>query len=56
MARRGSKLDPFKEYIKERLEEYPGLTATALFKELVERGYTGKLTILRQVRNTSKGV
>ena len=47
MAKKASKLDPFKEYIKKRLEEYPELTATALFKELVERGYTGKLTILR---------
>ena len=47
MSGRGSKLDPFKEYIKERLEEYPELTATVLFRELVERGYTGKLTILR---------
>jgi len=47
MAKRGSKLDPFKDYIKKRLEEYPELTATVLFKELVEKGYSGKLTILR---------
>ena len=47
MAKRGSKLDSFKDYIKKRLEEYPELTATVLFKELVEKGYTGKLTILR---------
>ena len=47
MAKGGSKLDSFKDYIKKRLEEYPELTATVLFKELVEKGYTGKLTILR---------
>ncbi|OAA26753.1 hypothetical protein AT15_06295 [Kosmotoga arenicorallina S304] len=47
MAKKGSKLDPFKDYINKRLEEYPKLTATVLFKELVKRGYTGKLTILR---------
>ncbi len=40
-------MDPFKDYIEKRLQEYPELTATVLFKELVERGYTGKLTILR---------
>ncbi|MCL4408014.1 MAG: IS21 family transposase [Thermotogae bacterium] len=41
-----SKLDPFKEYLKERISKYPKITSTILFKEIIQMGYTGKSTIL----------
>ena len=44
--RRPSKLDSYKEYINERLGEYPGLPATVIFEEITSRGYTGKMRIL----------
>lgn len=43
----GSKLDPYKDYLVQRLEEYPKLTAVVLFKEIVEKGYTGGISTLR---------
>ncbi len=45
--RRGSKLDPYKKYIRTRLEVFD-LPATVLFNELKARGYRGGLTILRE--------
>lgn len=45
-ARRGSKLDAFKDYIRTRLEEF-NLPSTVLLAELRERGYRGGITILR---------
>jgi transposase len=47
-----SKLDPYKEYIKKRLEEYPKLTSVVLFKEIKEQGYTGGITTLRMYTYT----
>ena len=44
--KRPSKLDPFKEYIRARLETFD-LPATTLLRELRGRGYEGGLTILR---------
>jgi len=44
--RRPSKLDPYKEYLRSRLEEYD-LPATVLYREIRAMGYEGKLTILR---------
>lgn len=42
-----SKLDPFKEYIRQRLRE--GTTnCTVLFEEIEKLGYQGKMTILRE--------
>jgi len=46
-APRGSKLDAFKAYIRHRLESFD-LPATVLHRELVEKGYEGGLTILRE--------
>ncbi len=43
---RPSKLDPFRDYINERLAKYPKLPAGVLFRELKDRGYSGKLRIL----------
>lgn len=45
--RRASKLDRFMSYIESRLETFD-LPATVLMRELRERGYTGKITILRE--------
>jgi transposase len=45
-----SKLDPFKEHIVERLNKYD-LTATKLFQEIKEQGYTGSYdTVKRYAR------
>jgi len=42
-----SKLEPFKEYLQNRLQEFPLLRGTVLFQEIVDRGYAGKDTILK---------
>ena len=44
--RRASKLDPFKDYVRARLERFD-LPATTLLRELRPMGYEGGLTILR---------
>ena len=43
---RPSKLDPFRDYIRARLEKFD-LPSTTLLRELRTRGYEGGLTILR---------
>lgn len=43
-AARPSKLDPFKEYLTERLREFPELCAVTLFEEIRARGYEGGQT------------
>lgn len=45
-AEQVSKLDGFKDYIRQRLEQFD-LPATVLYEELKIKGYRGKLTILR---------
>ena len=50
----GSILDPYKDYIKQRLEKYD-LTATRLQREITEQGYPGSYTILRQYVQQLKG-
>jgi len=42
-----SKLDPFKPYLKERVDKYPLLQGSVLFREILERGYLGQYTILK---------
>lgn len=44
--RRPSKLDPHKAAIAHLLEEYPGISNTRIFEEIVQAGYTGKTSIL----------
>jgi transposase len=46
-AERASKLDPFKDHIRARLEKFD-LPATVVLKELESMGYTGGITILRE--------
>src|SRR6185312_4523991 len=45
---RGSKLDPFREYIAQRVEE-GCLNGNVLLDEIKERGYDGKISILRGI-------
>ena len=42
------KLDPYHEYVRQRLEEFPDLTATRLFREIRASGYTGGYTQLKE--------
>ncbi len=43
---RPSKLDPFKEYIQQRIRAYP-LSAARIYREIQERGFDGKYTIVK---------
>jgi transposase len=45
-AKRESKLDEFKDYIIKKLNDAP-FTASRLFREIQEMGFTGKCTIVR---------
>ena len=44
---RSSILDPYKEYINQRLEKYD-LTATRILREIQERGYPGSYTVVKR--------
>jgi len=46
-ARQPSILDLHKEYLKERLKDYP-LSAVRLFEEIQERGYTGSYDLVKK--------
>jgi transposase len=41
-----SKLDPYKDYIIQRLKSHP-LTASRIYREIVDMGFTGKYTIVK---------
>jgi transposase len=43
---RNSILDPYKDYVKQRIDKYD-LTATRVLREIKERGYSGSYTILK---------
>jgi transposase len=45
---RPSVLDPYRGFILETLQRYPGLVSTRIFDMLGERGYTGSLRTLRR--------
>lgn len=45
--KRSSLLDPFEKDIAEILEETPGITAVLLLEKLEQRGFKGRLTIVR---------
>jgi transposase len=51
--RRPSALDPFRDYLRTRLESFD-LPAPVLLRELRTRGYTGGLTILRDAMRPLK--
>jgi transposase len=54
--KRQSKLDPYKEYIAELLVKYPNITGQRVYEHLIEKGYDGKTTILRDYLNSIRGV
>ena len=43
---RNSILDPYKDYVKQRIDKYD-LTSTRVLREIKERGYPGSYTILK---------
>lgn len=43
---RKSKLDPYKEYIGELLQEFKGITVQRIFELLLQKGYPGRISIL----------
>jgi transposase len=43
-----SNVDPFKDYIVQRLTEHPRLTAVRLLFELQDKGFTGGIAVLRR--------
>lgn len=45
-------LDPWLDYLKGRLEAYPGLSAQRLMREIGERGYTGGYSTVRDTVRT----
>jgi transposase len=50
--KKSSKLEEFKNYILERLRLYPELTGVSILKEIVDLGYTGGVSILRDYLRT----
>ena len=47
-----SKLDTYENYLRRRLIEYPELSGRKLFQELRRMGYTGGLSILKELLRT----
>jgi transposase len=41
-----SKLDPYKEYIHDVLQQFKNITVQRIYEQILERGYTGKISIL----------
>lgn len=52
-VRKPSKLEPFKRYVEDRLQEFD-LPATVLLRELKELGYAGGITILKEFVSSCK--
>lgn len=50
--KRQSKLDPYKSYIGELLDKYSDITGQRIYELLKEKGYDGKITILRDYLKT----
>lgn len=47
-VKRPSRLDPYKDVIEKHLENYQRLTATRLNQILIDQGYRGSISLLRQ--------
>jgi hypothetical protein len=43
-----SVLDPYRNFVLDTLERYPGLVSTRIYDMLSERGYSGRLRTLRR--------
>jgi len=44
-----SKLDPYVAFVRQTLEQHPGLRATRIFQMIRERGYSGSVVQLRRI-------
>jgi transposase len=53
-TRRLSKLDPFKEFIKEMVKEYAKVNAPVVLRNIQEKGFDGEITIVRKYLRTLK--
>lgn len=53
---RGSSLDPYKDFIRATLEEYPRLCSTRLLEMIQQRGYQGSVFPLRRYVRTARPV
>ena len=53
--KRPSKLDPYKEFIKELLDKYNNITGQRMFEHLKEKGYDGEITIVRDYLKSIRG-
>lgn len=47
IEKRSCKIDPYKGYVKQRLEAYPLLSMKRIYREIVAQGYPGKETMVR---------
>lgn len=53
--KRTSKLDPYKEFIAELLDKYSNITGRRVYEHLREKGYDGKITIVRDYLTSIRG-
>jgi len=53
-TRRPSKLDTYKEFIKEMVKEYPKVNAPVVLKNILNKGFDGEITIVRKYLRTIK--
>ena len=44
---RPSKIDPYREYIKEMVDQYPSIKAPVVLRKIQETGFDGEITIVR---------
>jgi len=51
-TKRASKLDPYKEFIGELIEKYSNITGQRVFEHLIEQGFDGKISIVREYLKT----
>ncbi len=54
--KRESKLNPYKEFIAELLDKYNNITGQRVYEHLIEKGYDGKTTILRDYLSSIRQV
>ncbi len=52
LTRRSSKLDPYREFIKEMVKEYPKVNAPVVLKNIRNKGFDGEITIVRKYLRT----
>lgn len=45
--KRPSKLDDYKEYIAQRLNDCPDISAARIFQDIMKMGFSGKYTIVK---------